>query len=252
MNLAAENISFGYGAEAVLDCVSFELAPGGLTFLLGANGAGKSTLLKLLCGLLAPRSGEVLLDGRGIGGFSANARARHIGVMLQQSPPGLDFTVEEFVLFGRTAKLPRLAPPGPGDRLAVEKALAAAGMTSFAGRAVTRLSGGEFQRAVLASVLALESGILLLDEPVSAQDPAQAAFIFEMLSSLAAERNVLVISHDIDLALHYASRILLLAGGKIFADGPPDRVMTPENLARLYPLSGFTVSPGRTFRFEKI
>ncbi|MBQ9502975.1 MAG: ABC transporter ATP-binding protein [Lentisphaeria bacterium] len=251
MNLAAEDISFGYGARTVLDHVSFELAPGGLTFLLGANGAGKSTLLKLLCRLLAPRSGKILLDGRDIGEFSANARARRIGVMLQQNPPGLDLSVEEFVLFGRTAKLPRLSPPGAEDRQAVAKALAAAGMTAFASRPANRLSGGEFQRAVLASVLALESGILLLDEPVSAQDPAQAAFIFEMLSTLAAERNILVISHDLDLALHYASRVLLLAEGRIFADGPPDRVMTPGNLVRLYPLNGFTAFPARTFRFAK-
>ena len=251
MKLAADDVSFGYGAETVLDRISFELAPGGLTFLLGANGAGKSTLLKLLCRLLAPRSGKILLDGRDIGGFSANARARRIGVMLQQAPPGLDFSVEEFILFGRTAKLPRLSPPGAGDMRAVEKALSAAGMTAFVSRPVNRLSGGEFQRAVLASVLALESEILLLDEPVSAQDPAQAAFVFEMLSALAAERNIFVISHDIDLALHYASRVLLLAEGKIFADGAPDEVMTPENLARLYPLPGFTAASARTIRFVK-
>ena len=250
MNLAAENISFSYGEKRVIDHVSFSLAPGGLTFLLGANGAGKSTLLKILCRLLAPAEGQVLLDGKDIANFSANARARRMGVMLQQPLPGLDFSAEEFVLFGRTAKLPRLAPPGEADLRAVDRALDAVKLSAAERlRPVTRFSGGEFQRIVLASVLALESEILLLDEPVSSQDPARSAWIFEMLTALAEEKTVFVISHDLDLALRYASRVLLLAGGRIISDGPPDRVMTPENLLEIYPLPGFTVSEGRSFRF---
>lgn len=236
MKIAAENLSFSYGEREILKNVSFEIPVGKLTFLPGANGSGKSTLLKLLCGLLVPQKGKVLLNGKDLQEYSPAARAKHLGVMLQKTPPALDFTAEEFVLFGRTAKLPRLAPPGEKDFAAVRNALCAVGMTDFARRRANFLSGGEFQRLVLASVLALESEVLLLDEPTSAQDPAQAAMIFDFLTRYACDKSILVISHDLVLARHFARHVLLLADGIITESGTPEEMLIPEKLRNLYTL----------------
>ena len=250
MKLAAENLTFSYGSRKITDLLDIEIEPGRLTFLLGANGCGKSTLVKLLSGLLEPSGGRITLDGVDLKKISMNSRARHIGVMLQQGFPALDFTAEEFVLLGRNSKLPRLSAPGEADIKAVRHALELLRMASFADKAANRLSGGEFQRLCLASVLSLESEILLLDEPVSAQDPAQSALIFEALRKLSKEKSILVISHGLDLASCYAERLLLLAGGRIFADGTPQEILTGENLEKLYGLPGFSAFPAGTFRFQ--
>ena len=153
-------------------------------------------------------------------------------------------------MFGRNAKLPHLAPPQEADHLAVKNALAAVRMSAFAPATANCLSGGEFQRVALASVLALESGILLLDEPVSAQDPAHSAMLFHMLRQLARERLILVISHDLQFAQRYGERVLLLADGKIFADGDAENVLTADNLQKLYQVPDLTVSRHPYFCFE--
>ena len=247
MKLSAENLSFSYGKREILKNLSLEIPAGKLTFLLGANGSGKSTLLKLLCGLLAPQQGRVYLEGKDLKDYSAVSRAKHLGVMLQKTPPALDFTAEEFVLFGRTAKLSRLSPPGEADLAAVSNALSAVGMTDFARRHANALSGGEFQRLVLGSVLALESEVLLLDEPSSAQDPAQAAMIFELLSRHVHNKSILVISHDLTLARHFAQHVLLLKDGTITDSGTPEQTLVPEKIKDLYslPLPEFFLVPDK-------
>lgn len=251
MILTAQNLTFSYGNRKIIDQLTLELTPGKLTFLLGANGSGKSTLLKLLSGLLKPEQGDIFLNGTSLQKISYHSRAKHIGVMLQQRLPALDFSAEEFVLLGRTPKLPRLAAPGKSHKNAVDHALSLLDMEKFAKRPANRLSGGEFQRLCLAAVLALESEILLLDEPVSAQDPARAAFIFELLKQLAAQKTILVISHGLELANRYAERLLLFSNGSIFADGIPREIMTQDNLNKLYDLPGFTAVPGDTFHFQR-
>lgn len=235
MQLETRELSFSYpSGRRLFENLSLFLSPGRITFLLGANGSGKSTLLKLLCGLLHPAAGGVWLADRPLAKFHPAERARHLGVMLQQPLPVLDFTVEEVVLFGRSAKLPRLSPPRREDLSAAARALEAVGMSAYASRRANTLSGGEFQRVVLASTLALESEILLFDEPFSAQDPAQSVQLLKMLREKAREKTVLVISHDLALAARCGERLLLLEKGTIFADGSPREVLTRENLMRLY------------------
>ena len=252
MKITVENLFFSYGPIPVLQDLSFSLAPeNGLTVLAGANGAGKSTLLKLLCGLLKPRSGRIFLDDRELPQISPLERARALGVMLQQQPPALDFTVFEFVLFGRMAKLPRLSPPGKADIQAAEKALEAVRMSAFAGKKANALSGGEFQRVCLASALALESPCLLLDEPASAQDPAQAAMIYSLLAELGKEKTILAITHDLFLAENYAQKLLLFADGNILVSGPPQEVLTQENVQKLYGIQGFSAARMSGYGFLK-
>ncbi len=234
MKLQVENLTFSYGAEKILQSVSFEHDRGGLFFLLGANGAGKSTLFKLISGILKPESGRILLDGRDISTLSRRETAQTISVSWQHGASGFDLTAGEFVLFGRNARLSRWGGVGRKDMQAVEQAMEMTGTSRFAGRNVSTLSGGELQSLKLAANLALSPEIMLLDEPGAAHDPARNHQLFSLLKSIAAEKTVIVVSHDIASAQLYADKILLLGNGSVLDSGSPEKVLTPENLAAAY------------------
>ena len=250
MNIRVKDLCFSYRDKSIFKHLDLELQPGKFTILLGANGSGKSTLLKLLCGLLMPQSGSVLLEGKNLAQIPLRMRAQQIGVMLQTPVPALDFTAAEFVLWGRSARLPRLSAPAKEDLQAAEEAMQSLGIQHFGSRKANALSGGEFQRLCIAAALALQSPVLLLDEPCSAQDPAQTALIFELLKNLAQKRLLLVITHDLALARIYGERILLLDETGIFADGTADHVITPANLQRLYRVPELSVTEKTSYFFE--
>ena len=250
MNIRIKDLCFSYREKSIFKHLDLELQPGRFTILLGANGSGKSTLLKLLCGLLTPQSGNILLDQKDLARIPLRMRAQQISVMLQTPVPALDFTAAEFVLWGRSAKLPRLSAPAKEDLEAAEQAMQSLGIQHFSSRKANALSGGEFQRLCIAAALALQSPVLLLDEPCSAQDPAQTALIFELLKNLAQERLLLVITHDLALARIYGERVLLLDEKGVFADGSADKVITPENLQRLYRVPDLSVTEKTSYFFE--
>lgn len=237
MRCEARNLYFSYGARPVLSGVDLTLEPGGLTLLLGPNGSGKSTLLRLLTGELTPARGEILLDGREVRRYSGRERARRLGVVLQSAPPALDFTVREYVLMGRNARMPVFSAPSAHDMAVAGNAMELFHVSSLAERPCNALSGGERQRAMLAAAYAAEPEIFLLDEPTSATDPAQTFAVLEILRARARTRTMLMITHDLMLGANCADRILLLKDGKIFADGPPEDVLTRENLLAVYGLA---------------
>ena len=234
MILEAQNLAFSYGKDPVLTGISCRLEPGKVVFLIGGNGSGKSTLLKLLAGGLTPASGEVKIDGITISDISRRRISSHIGVVRQLTLPVFDYTVREFVLFGRNAKLTPWGGVSSGDMAAVERALEKTALTEYRDRIANTLSGGEFQRLVLAAALALEGEFLLLDEPLSAQDPAFAQRLMRRLKKEAENRAVLVISHDLMMAEQFADEVWMLAGGKFLACGKPNEVFTPENIGKLF------------------
>ncbi|MCQ2352544.1 MAG: ABC transporter ATP-binding protein [Victivallaceae bacterium] len=234
MSLQAKNLSFGYGKKTILCNVSATLEKGKVVFLLGENGSGKTTLLKLLARLLVPQQGGIFLDGNAAERFSRREYAQKIGVMSQTLRPALDFSVAEFCLIGRNAKLERFGGAKKDDLDAVGRALHQVGLTAKSACPARRLSGGEFQRLALAAALAAESSYLLLDEPVSAQDPPRARELLEKLRSQAVNCGILVVAHDLDLAALYADEVWLLADGNLFAAGPPQTVLTAENVGKLY------------------
>ena len=243
MKIEAENLSFSYGRQELLRGITLTLEPGKFTVLLGPNGGGKSTLLKLLTGELTPDSGEVRLDGRPVRSYPDRERASHLGVVLQSAPPALDFTVREYVLTGRNARMSPFAGASDSDQSAVQAALETFEVQHLADRACNRLSGGEFQRVMLAAAWALEPEIFLLDEATSATDPAHTFALLKKFRDCARTRTVFMITHDLSLAGNFADRIMLLKGGRIFADGTADEVLTVDNLLAVY---GLKFSVGRT------
>jgi iron complex transport system ATP-binding protein len=219
----------------ILQGVSFEASPGEVVALIGPNGAGKSTLLSVVTGDQAVTEGTVEIDGRPLGQWSLKELGRRRAVLLQQNGVFFPFTVREVVEMGRAPwqRTPREAD----DERVVEQSIALTEMQRFRERPLPSLSGGERARASLARILAQETGILLLDEPTAALDLRHQ----EDVLRIARERAVLgdcvvVVLHDLSLAAAYADRIVLIAGGRVVADGTPDEVLTAPLLSEVYEL----------------
>ena len=241
--LAAEGLGVILGGRAVLDGVTAALRPGQVTVVLGPNGAGKSTLLTCLAGLRRPHRGLARLEGAPVLDRPARERARAVAYLEQTPEIAWAVDVRTLVGLGRT---PFTGARGPGedDRAAVEAALARTGVTAFADRLVTTLSGGERARVLLARALAGEPSWLLADEPLAGLDPGHAFDACDLFRAVAAAgAGVVLTLHDLPLAARVADRVLVLAGGRLVADGPPADALTPERLAAVYGVEA-TVAPG--------
>jgi iron complex transport system ATP-binding protein len=234
--LRAGGLEAGYGGRQVLRGVSIEAAGGELVAIVGPNGAGKSTLLKLLAGTLKPWRGSIELMGRALEGIDRRELARTVAVVGQESAIAFPFTVLEAVLMGRAPHLGRFGFESPRDLAIARGALEQLGLLPLASRYVQELSGGERKRVVLARALAQEPKIALLDEPTAFLDMKHIEEIFGILRTLCATRRMAVIAtlHDLNAAALYADRVLLLRDGVAVACGPPEQVLTADNLRAVY------------------
>jgi iron complex transport system ATP-binding protein len=206
-----------------------------VTCIVGPNGSGKSTLLRLAAGILQPDRGAVRLDGRTLTGMARSAIARRIGFLPQESAPLFDYSVEMVVQMGRYAHGDWLGALAEPDRRAVDAALEAVAMEACRQRPLSHLSGGERRRALIASVLAQQPDILLLDEPTASLDIHHAAAVMRLLSGTGtAGRAVVIVTHDINLAALFADRMLLLVDGRVAADGAPADVVCEAVIRRAY------------------
>ena len=203
--------------------------------IVGPNGSGKSTLLKLAAGLLRPGTGTVELDGMPLAGMIRRRIAQRIGFLPQECPALFDYTVEQVAAMGRHAHGGVLEANRPGDRDAVARALGDVGLEPLRRRPLSRLSGGERRRAWLASALAQEPEMLLLDEPTQALDVHQAAAVMDILARRAAQGlRVVAVMHDLNLAGLCCERLILLQNGEITADGTPGEILTENRLIPAY------------------
>ncbi len=236
--LSAADVSFAYAGRGprVLDHVSLKIEPGDLVGILGPNGSGKTTLLKLLGGMLAPKAGEVLLEGRRLTEWSRREAARHIAYVPQETLAPFDFSVLDIVLMGRYPHLGAFALEGPDDLAIARQALDATGTGSFEDRAFNTLSGGEKQRVVIASALAQSPRLLLLDEPTASLDIGHQLDVQTLLRQLNNERGVTMVlsTHDLNFAGALCRKLVLLREGRVVVSGPTDRVLTAESVRALY------------------
>ena len=229
-SLAASAVTAGYGPRVVLQECSFAIGSGEIVAVVGPNGAGKSTLLRVLAGLLRPTAGTVTLDGQELATLSRPTLARRIAVVPQIFDTLFPFTVREVVALGRTARLSPFGRASADDLGAVERAIDELELLELASRRIDRLSGGERQRAVLAMALAQEADVLLLDEPTVHLDPALQIATLDLIRGLAAKRDLAVcaVLHDLNLASTFASRIVVLADGRVARDGSPAEVLSAD------------------------
>lgn len=233
--LSAEGVVVRLGGRAAVDGVSLRFQAGAVTAILGPNGAGKSTLLACLAGLRKPHAGQVRLDQTQVLAMAPRARARRVGFIPQT--PEVAWAVEARILVG-LGRTPFIGSSGLSleDAAAIDRAMAAAGVTEMADRDVTTLSGGERGRVLIARALAGEPEWLLADEPLTGLDPGHQLDAGELFRALAHQdgKGVIVTLHDLSLAARIADRIIIMAAGKVLADGSPAEALSPDVMRRAY------------------
>ena len=232
MILSVNQIDFKYNSIPVLRDVTFELPAGKVLGVLGINGAGKSTLLKCINKVLRPNGGSILLDGTDVLQLRGDAVARRIGYVPQRYGES-QVTVFDAVLLGRKPHIKWAATER--DMRVVERLLTSMGLEDYALRPITTLSGGEAQKVVIARALAQEPKVLLLDEPTSSLDMRNQLEVMNLVSAVARTEGVatVVAIHDLNLALRFVDRFLMIKDGTIHAMGPKD-ALTSEVIEEVY------------------
>ena len=225
-----KNLCGGYAENQVIKNLSLDIAKGGFTAIAGPNGAGKSTLLKYLIKELGCPEGTVFIEDRDIRQISQLEIARLVSFQGQYVPRSEEFTVREIVALGRFSY-------GDVDRNTkeVEKALKLCRIEGLADKYVTRISGGEFQLAMLARTICQNSDILALDEPINNLDPRHQIMLMDLLKDLSAKgKTVLCVMHDLNAILRSCDKCILLKDGTIFSYGETKSVITEENIKTVY------------------
>ena len=217
----------------VLGPIALDLHAGRWTAIVGPNGAGKSTLLRALGGL-QPAEGEVQLHGRPLAAWGAAERARALSWLGQNEPVGEGLSVEAVVMLGRLPHRGWLAPPTSDDQAAVERAMAETHCAAWRRRSLDTLSGGERQRVLLARALAVQAGVLLMDEPLTHLDPPHQADWLALVRRLRDDgATVVSVLHELNVALQ-ADDLVVVARGAVVHHGAPGDAATREALMAVF------------------
>jgi iron complex transport system ATP-binding protein len=252
--IRAEAIRAKRGDRDVLHDVSLAVRAGDAVALIGPNAAGKSTLLRTVAGLLRPMGGRVLVEGRPLASWRTEALARVLAFVAPEQEGLAALTVRDRVALGRFPHRGPFRALTREDHRAVDRALEKTGIASLAHRRLSTLSAGERQLSALARALAQEPGILLLDEPAAHLDIGHALQLFRVLDEIrACGVAVLAVIHDLSQAAAWCERMILLAGGRIAAEGPPRDVLTGAPCAEAFGVSVIVHETGArpAYRFEQ-
>ncbi|MEU8901200.1 ABC transporter ATP-binding protein [Nocardia sp. NPDC048505] len=237
--LAAENVTLGYGDRVIVDGLDLEIPAGVVTTVIGPNGCGKSTLLRSLGRLLKPQHGQVVLDGKAISSMKTKDVARVVGMLPQTpvAPEGL--TVADLVARGRHPHQSWLRQWSATDEAEVLTALEQTGIADLADRPLDELSGGQRQRAWISMALAQGTDILLLDEPTTYLDLAHSLEVLDLVDRLHDDmgRTVVMVLHDLNLAIRYSDQLIVMRSGRIIAQGAPADIISAELLREVFGLS---------------
>ena len=239
MSYRLESLGMRYGTAEVLADVTAEFRPGEFVAIVGPNGAGKSTLLAIMAGLREGYSGRCLYRDRDLRAWKRRSIARYVSFVPQSLKVDFPFTAEQVVTMGRTPYRDGLFETDE-DRAAVERAMSITDTLPFRGRDFRSLSGGERQRVVLASALAQSPEALLLDEPTTYLDLQHQIGTYRLARDLCREGLLAVsITHDLNLALTYADRAIVLHHGRVVADGPPHEILTPDRIQDVFAVTAY-------------
>ena len=227
-------VTGGYGRQMAVQDFSLTLPSGEVAALVGPNGCGKSTLLRMAAGIVPPSAGQVLLKGRPLSGFSRRELGQLISYLPQSRPvPGI--SVQSMVMHGRFPYLGYPRRYRKEDWQMVQKAMEWAGVTHLAGRDMSRLSGGERQKVYFAMCLAQDSQVLFLDEPTTYLDLSHQFEIMELTRQLKqAGKTVIMVLHDLGLALSYADQLAVMQSGRLVFAGSPQKVLESGCLEQVF------------------
>lgn len=234
--LSLREVSFAIEDRVLLHPLTVDLPQGKSIALIGHNGSGKSTLLKLIGRQQAPTSGTIHFEGKRIEEWGNRAFARRLAYLPQRTPAAPGMLVKELVALGRYPWHGALGRFSATDRAKVDEAIELTGIGAFADRLVDSLSGGERQRVWLAMLVAQDASCLLLDEPISALDIGHQLEVLALTHDLCREKGITIITvlHDVNMAARFCDEIIALHSGRLIAQGTPEDVMTPGELARIY------------------
>lgn len=238
-----KDIAFRYPSDKnnVISDISLTVSKGELIGVIGPNGAGKSTFLKTASGIQKKSSGEITISGRKIEEYSRKEMAVKLSFLAQDVHEWYDISVEEITLLGRAPYLQGMGFAGEKDIALCHESMRLCGIFEHRCRSIHELSGGEKQKARLASIIAQETDLLMLDEPTAFLDIHNELEIFGLLSKLALDgKSVILATHNLNLAALFCHRLVLLEKGKMVDCGTPSEVITYDNIQKVYG-KGFSV-----------
>ena len=233
--LSIKNLTTGYGKKEIIHDVTFTVGEGEFLGVIGPNGSGKTTLLKCINHIIKPFSGTVQLDGNNLQELERKHIAKIVGVVPQITNIQYDFTVQQIIMMGRYSHQDGFYE-SEKDKKIVEKSMILTNITHLKNRFVTELSGGEFQKVMIARALSQKPRILLFDEPTAHLDISGQYNILQLTKRLKNEEKLSVVSvfHDLNLASQFSDKILMLDKGKIVQIGKPIDVLTENNIKKVY------------------
>ena len=233
--LEVKKLSYKIDNNEILKNINLKIQPGEIIGIIGANGSGKTTLLKSLNGINEPTSGEIFWNEINIKKYSSKELAQNISFMNQNTNIDFDFPCIDIVVLGRYPYLKRFQEYSDEDMRKAEFYMNKTNTLKFKDRMITELSGGEKQRVLFAKTLTQESKLILLDEPTASLDMKYEEEIFSLISELKSQnKSVVIVIHNLRIALKYCTRIILLSKGEIVADDIPEKVITEENLEKIF------------------
>ncbi|GAB3630824.1 ABC transporter ATP-binding protein [Microbacterium shaanxiense] len=226
MKVEFDGVTVALGGRDIVHEASLTADSGSVVGLIGPNGSGKSTLLRTLYRAVRPREGQVRVDGTDVHRLSGREAARAVAVMLQDPHTDFDLTVHELVLLGRAPHRASFGRDSAEDLRIVDEAMRSVDVSDLAERMAATLSGGQRQRVMLARALAQQTPVLVLDEPSNHLDIRHQLELMSIVRGLG--RTVIAALHDLNLALQYCDRVVVLADGGVVAQGPPSEILTPD------------------------
>lgn len=241
--LQADSVTLRYNERTISNNLTVSIPDGSFTVIVGPNACGKSTLLRALSRLLAPSSGQVILDGKNISGVPAKETARRLGLLPQSSIAPDGITVADLVARGRYPHQSFLRQWSKADEEAVITAMDATRVTDLSGRLVDELSGGQRQRVWVAMVLAQQTPILLLDEPTTFLDISHQIEMLDLLADLNDQgRTIIAVLHDLNHACRYASHLIAMKDGAIASKGKPADIVTSELIETVFDMPSLIIA----------
>lgn len=231
-----EHLSYSFGKKNILHDISAIVTEGTFCAILGANGCGKTTLLRCISNLLVPQQGRVVLDGKDVRKYSTRELSQKLSLVRQHAHTDFEFSAFEIVLMGRNPYQSHLQNESQQDWNIVEQCMKQTNTWHLRFSRFNEMSGGELQRVMIARALAQQTPVMLLDEPISNLDIAHQYDIMVLLRDISQihHKTVLLVVHDLNMALQYCPQLILLYQGGILYQGPTEAGLTPSNIDRVF------------------
>ncbi|MBU3213740.1 heme ABC transporter ATP-binding protein [Clostridium estertheticum] len=241
------NVSFSFEQEVLRD-INIKFESGKFYTILGPNGSGKTTLLRLLAKSLHSDKGKIIINEKELTQIKSRVLAKEMAVVLQSTEIEFDFSVQDIVLMGRTPHISRFSSESEKDMEIAMKAMKATNTWELRNKSINTLSGGERQRVVVARAIAQETGIILLDEPISHLDIHHQIEIMDQLKQLNLNKKITIIAvlHDLNIAAAYCDHMILMHDCGVYKEGIPEEVLTQDILKQVYGLEVYITKNPRT------